>query len=64
MNGGGLSRWPPFNDTPVQEQTSASIKNSVDTGEVLDIPAGHQYIVYRDFTANGVVIGNGELVIL
>lgn len=46
------------------DAVGGAIKNSVDTGEILTINAGEQYIVYRDFTANGLVIGDGELVIL
>lgn len=40
------------------------VKNSVDAGETLTIPAARQLIVHGSWTNNGTVINDGELVIL
>ena len=59
MSGGGLSRWPPFPDPPL-----IGVKNSVDEGDTDTILFGYQLIVYGNFTNNGDLIIDGDLIIL
>lgn len=39
-------------------------KLSVDTGEEMTIPAGHELIVFQNFTIDGAVTLDGDLVVL
>jgi len=65
QSGGGLISWlPNGSGSGNAGDGGGGIKNSVAAGNVLHIPTGYQYIVYRDFTADGTVIGDGDLVIL
>lgn len=59
MSGGGLSRWPPFPDSHL-----IGVKNSVDKGDTDTILLGYQLIVYDNFTNNGDLIIDGDLIIL
>lgn len=39
-------------------------KKSVETGETMTIPTGHELIVFKDFTMDGTIILDGDLVVL
>lgn len=61
MSGGGLSRWPPIQDTV---PSPMGVKNSVDLGDTLHVIDGYQYIVVEDFIFDGELILDGDLIVL
>jgi hypothetical protein len=62
VSGGGLSRWPPYLE--IRDTHLIGVKNSVDEGDTDTILPGYQLIVYGNFTNNGDLIIDGDLIIL